>query len=154
MAGTTDPRAAGFVASEVRDALRFAMNMGLPETPSERVTFRWSSDKQYNVADNAGNPYDFTATPAVNNSRPDVQIDAAVEFMAATAMVSETGTVFGGFQTPSAVITVLDEDYPSVEGADKVLLGGDTFNVVYVAPPIGLFDMTIYQIHARARDKT
>ena len=130
------------------------MNMGLPESSSERVTFRWSADPVFDTADNAGNPYDFTATPVSSPTRPDVQIDAAVEFMASTSLVSESGTVFGGFQTPSAVITVLDEDYPSVVGADKVLLGGTTYNVVYVAPPIGLFDLTIYQVHARAGDES
>ena len=154
MAGTSDVRAAGFDASSVREALRFAMSMGLPDEEAQRVTFRWTTTNTYDLADNTGTPYDLTAVPTDVQTKDDVLIPAAVEFMSARSFSSDSGTVFGEFQTPSAVITVLDEDYVSVVGADQVLLGGNTYKVIYVEPPLGLFDLTVYMIHVRAVDES
>ena len=152
MASTTDPRASGFDAAAFRDSIQFAMNMGLPETESERVTFRWTPEKDYTIEDPGGNPYDYTATPTNTVAPADVQVNAAVEFVTRTTLSG--GTAVGEFNTPRAVITLLDVDYADVEGADKVLLGGNTYYVDFVAPPIGLFDVTIYQIHCSAGDES
>lgn len=155
MATSTDPTFGGdFDADLFRTAISNTMNMGLPEDTSERVTFRWHTDKTFGNADTAGRPYDFTATPATSVSKPDVQVPAAVEFLPGRSGGYD-GTVFGNFDDKAlAVITVLDSDYPSVEGCDEVILGGDTYLVKYVAPPIGLFSVTIYQIHCQALDET
>ena len=152
MASTTDPRASGFDAAAFRDSIQFAMNMGLPQTASERVTFRWTPEKDYAIEDPGGNPYDYTATPTSTNAPADVQVDAAVEFVTRTTLSG--GTPVGEFNTPRAVITLLDVDYAEVEGADQVLLGGNTYKVDFIAPPIGLFEVTIYQIHCSAMDES
>ena len=154
MAGTTDPRASGFDAATFRDSIQFAMNMGLPETTSERVTFRWTPEKDWRIEDPGGNPYDYSSTNAPTNTvaPADVQVDAAVEFVTRTTLSG--GTAIGEFNTPRAVITLLDVDYAQIEGADKVLLGGNTYYVDFVAPPMGLFDVTIYQIHCSAGDES
>ena len=49
---------------------------------------------------------------------------------------------------------MLDVDYADVEGAEWVRLGGNTYDVLFVEPPMGLFDVTIYRIHCAARDET
>lgn len=152
MASTTDPRAAGFDAAAFRDAIKFAMNMGAPEDTSERVTFRWKTVKTYNQADPHGNPYNRRATPVSTTTHADVQIDCAVEFIPRASL--GTGTPVGDFETPRAIITVLDEDYPSVEGADEVLMGGNVYRIDYVQPPVGLFSVTIYQIHVSAESES
>lgn len=151
MAGTTDPRAAAFDATAFRDGIRFAMNMGLSQAVEDRPTFRWTTKKSYSVEDTTGQPFDLSARPAVTETHEDVQIPVAIEFVNATASV---GTSLGLFQNVTVVLTVLDEDYVLVEGADMVLMGGDTYRVNYVAPPIGLFDATIYQIYVQAGDES
>lgn len=152
MATINDPRASGFNAAEFRDAIKFAMRMGLPESVNERATFRWSTEKTYGNADPSGQPYSWSTAPSDVESHPDVQIDVAVEFQRYSS--GEGNTSVGQFQTTSVVLTVLDEDYALIEGADKVLLGGNVYTIEYVAPPFGLFEVTVYQIYLRAEDES
>jgi hypothetical protein len=152
MATSSDPRAAGFNAAEFRDAIKFAMHMGLPEDTNERATFQWTPQKTYSKTDAAGRPLSWTAAPLTTNEHEDVQIDVAVEFQRYTS--GEGITSIGEFHATSAVLTVLDDDYAEVEGADKVLLGGNTYTIEYVAPPDGMFGVTVYQIYLRAEDES
>lgn len=152
MAGTTDPRAAGFNAAEFRSAVKFAMNMGLPDSVAERATFRWETERTWSIADSGGEPFNIHEDPASETDHEDVQIDVAVEF--ANVRGADTGLSVGEFTSGRALITVLDEDMTSIEGADVVLLGGNTYDIKFIRPPIGLFDVTIYQLDCEARDET
>lgn len=152
MASTTDPRAAAFNATQFRDAIKFSMNMGLPETESERATFRWETERTWTISDSGGEPFDIHSDPATVVEHEDVQIDVAVEF--ANVRGSDDSTAIGEFTAGRALITVLDEDMPSIEGADTVLLGGNTYDIKFIRPPLGLFDVTIYQLDCEARDET
>jgi hypothetical protein len=152
MASTTDPRASGFNAAQFRDAIKFAMNMGLPNTVSERATFRWTPDYTYSTSDPGGTPYDLESTPTATDAPEDVQIDCAVEFVSKAN--ASGGTALGPFDVTRAVITILDTDYSSVAGADQVLLGENTYKVDFVAPPMGLFEVTIYQVYCTAVDES
>ena len=134
-----------------RDAVRFAMNMGLPNTVSERATFRRSSRKDYAIEDPAGRPYDFTDSPTRTVTQRDVQVPVAVEFAARPS--GSFRTTLGEFDSSRAIVTVLDEDYALIEGSDQVLLGGNVYEVQFIAPPIGLFDVTVYQLHCQAVDE-
>ena len=152
MATSTDARAASFDSTEFRDAIKFAMNMGLPDDETERATFRWTTERTFATADSGGSPFDIHATPVTEVERADVLIDVAVEY--GSVRGQDAGTSVGEFTSSRAVITVLDEDYVSIVGADMVLLGGDTYDIKFVRPPIGLFDVTIYQLDCEARDET
>lgn len=152
MAGMSDPRASVFNAAKFRDAIKFAMHLGLPDDTSERATFMWTPQKTYGATDAAGRPYNWTATPTSVVTHDDVQIDVAIEFHRYSA--GEGNTSVGEFHTTSVTLTVLDEDYALVQGADKVLLGGNTYTVEYVAPPIGMFDVTVYQVYLKAEDES
>jgi hypothetical protein len=147
-----DPRASGFDAPGFRDAIKFAMKMGLPEDTAERPTFRWKAVKTFTSADPAGNPYNRKAAPITNVQHADVQIDCAVEFISRSTLGG--GTPAGDFETPRAIITVMDVDYPDVDGATEILLGGNTYHIDFVAPPTGLFGATVYQIHASAESES
>lgn len=151
---SSDPRADAFSAAEFRDNIRFAMRMGLPETESERCTFRWTTERTYATADSGGNPYDFGAEPETTVTHADVLVPAAVEFSGGVSGGSTNGTGVGTFFPTRATITLLDEDYAEVEGADIVLLGGNTYTVKYVGPPLGLFDVTVYQIFCQAASES
>ena len=141
-----------FDAGAFRTAIRDAMNMGLPANVSERATFKWNVERTFNTADPAGNPYDWGTTPATTTTHPDVQIPVAVEY---TSRASESGAnAIGQFDPSRVTLTILDEDYALVEGANEVLLGGNSYLVRYVAPPLGLFEVTVYQVFAEARDES
>lgn len=148
MAGTNP----AFNAAEFRTNIIATMNMGLPVDPAERATFRWRTETTFDVADPAGNPYDFTSAPVDTDSHVDVQVPCAVEFVSRT--IAADGTSLGEFKSPRAVITVLDTHYPDIEGANEVLLGGDAYTINFVAPPLGLFDVTVYQLHCTAVGET
>lgn len=149
MAGS-DP---GFNAAAFRDAIHFAMNMGLPNATNERATFKWSPSSTYDQNDPNFRPYDWTSNPITTDSHDDVQIPVAAEF-GLRGGAGSGDTVVGKFDQARVILTVLDTDYTEVEGADQVLLGENTYYVDFVEPPIGLFDVTIYRIHCTARDES
>jgi hypothetical protein len=135
-----------FDATAFRTAIKSAMAMGAPTSVQERATFRWVTAKTFNIDDPAGRPYDWGQAPATSTTTADVQIDCAVEFTS----TSSTTNAVGQFEKARATITVLDEDYVKIIGADQVILGGDTYVIDFVEPPIGLFEVTIYQVHCSA----
>lgn len=148
MAGTN----AAFNSTLFRSAIKSAMNMGLPEDTAQRATFRWTPVRAFGVEDPGSKPYNWSSTPTSEVLHADVQIDCAVEFSSRPA--GSRDTVVGQFDTSRAILTILDEDFPSIEGATHVLLGGNTYEIQFVAPPMGLFDVTVYQIYADALDES
>lgn len=153
MATPTDPAfGAGFDAAGFRNAIRQTMVMGQPNAVEERATFQWTTESSYAQEDPAHNPYSWDDTPVVSTSHADVQVPVAVEFSARPAASVDTSV--GQFDTSRAVITILDSDYALITGADKVLLGGNTYVIDFVAPPLGLFEVTIYQMFCSALDET
>ena len=156
MATTTDPRASGFSAAAFKDAIRFAMNMGLPDDTAERITFRWTPASTFTTSSPAGNPYDFTDTPTSTFSAADVLVNAAVEFTSRASLGENTA--IGSFENPRLIVTLLDDEFDTIVDGDlglpdKVLVGGNTYNIDFVAPPVGLFSVTVYQIHCTAVDE-
>lgn len=149
---TTPSIGGAFNAAQFRSIIKSVMHMGLPETTGLRPTFRWTVERTFSSADDDGNPWDFSASPTTTTAPADVLIDCAVEFVPRATLAG--GTALGHFDTPRAIITIMDVDYPSIEGADQVLLGGNTYHVDFVAPPIGLFDCTVYQLHVSAVDES
>lgn len=141
----------GFNPDTFRENIKNTMRMGSPQSVAERATFRWRAKKTYTgKTDVKGKPYDLAAaaTPSVDN-KPDVQIDCAIEIEDR----NPNGTPIGQFNTPKATLTVLDEDYALIEGAEEVLIGGNTYTINYTEP-MGLFSVTVYTIHATARDES
>lgn len=141
-----------FDAARFREAIQFAMSMGAPTETADQATFIWVTQDDFEREDSSGAPWDWTATPTVDNSVPDVvELNVAVEYRA--GLGDMTGRAAGQFDNPGAVITVLDEDYDSIVGADQVLLGGDTYVIDYVTQ-VALFEVDVYQIHCTARDES
>lgn len=154
MAGTDQD----FNAAEFRDAIHLAMRMGLPEETDQRITFRWSSERTYARADPAGHTYDFTQAPTATVTVADLQVDCAWEFVARPAGSDET--VLGQFDESRIVVTLLDEEYDEVldhgDGTlpDQIVAGLNVYNVDFETPPVGLFDVTVHQLYATARDES
>jgi len=161
MAETNDPRQAGFNATNFRDAIKFAMKMGSPNIADNRATFRWDVERTFDIKDPSGNPYSWDKVPVSEVSYNDIQVDVAVDFIARSTLSGLTP--IGEFDTPRAVLTILDVDWALVlatntstprPNPDRVLLGGNTYNLDYVAPDIGLFDVNVYQVYCSAIDES
>lgn len=152
MAVPTDPSfGSGFDADLFRSKIKSAMQMGSPNAVAEKVTFKWPTLKTYSgKVDPTGRPYDLASVAESTSQHEDVQVDCAVEFIYRNA----TGTPIGEFDTPRVIITLLDVDYELIEGATKVFLGGNTYEIQFVEPPMGLFSVTIYNLHAQAVDES
>lgn len=158
---TGDSRQASFDSARVRDALKFAMRMGLPGTQSERVTFFWDSEPTYTNPDVNSNPWDWTTAPTSTVSAPAVpsslSVPVAVEFLGQSGGIGTFNNV-GDFNTPRVKVTVLDEEYTSLTDLNLGLptgltVDGSTYIIEYWVPPIGLFDLTVYECFAVARDE-
>ncbi len=147
MAGT-DSR---FNATKFRDAIHFAMSMGTPTKPVEKAIFQWTPKREFAAPDSGNRPYNWTATPVVEDVHPDVQVLCAVAFSGSDGF---DGTAVGTFDRARATLTLLDEEYEKVKGANQVLLGGNKYEILYTAPPTGLFDVTVYSMFAQAIDES
>ncbi len=151
MAGT-DSR---FDASAFRDAIHFAMTMGLPNTVNERATFKWKVEREFSKHDAKGSPWDWGDTPSTEETLPDVQIPVAVELLSKGGDTLDTH--FGEFDVARAIISVLDEDFVELTQngrfADQVEMADALYDIQFVAPPVGLFEVTVYSIHAQAVDE-
>lgn len=151
MAGTD----ARFNAAEFRNAIKFAMRMGAPEETTERVTFRWTTEKTFDTADASGDPFSWTAAADTTDAPDDVQVDVAVDFNKPN---STDGTSVAEFNTTSAVLTLLDVDYEQIfsdgRRADQVIIDDDRYDIAFVAPPYALFDVTVYDLYIKSIDES
>lgn len=142
----------GFDADAFRQAIRATMTMGLPNATADRATFRWTTAETFAIEDQDHNPYDWTDTPATSDAHADVQIPVAFEFAARPA--ASLDNPMGQFDSTRVEITILDVDFPLIEGANEVVLGENTYDIDFVGPPRGLFEVDVYTIYATARDET
>lgn len=158
---TQDPRQSAFSAARFRDGIKFAMRMGIPTQVPERVTFKWPVNKTYASADVRGVPYDFSTSPASTTQTADVPISltlpCAVEFAESRSTSGETSV--GSFDTASLKLTLLDDEYTQLQHETlglptDLLVNGNDYKIDYYAPPLGLFDVSVYQIYASARDES
>jgi hypothetical protein len=145
---------AAFNPDEFRAAIRQAMVMGQPTNPAEQTTFVWLEEDTF-AAEGPGpetDPYDWTATPTTTvSTRKVVQVNCAVEFQRSEVAGEPAGSM-GGFSSSYATLTLLDEDWALVKGADEVLIGGNTYLIEAPgATPMGLFDVGVYQLRVTAR---
>lgn len=149
--------AGAFDEAAFRTNIRDTMRMGMPTDPAEQLTWRWKRVRTYNPQDRVAHPYDWTQTPTTdvpgNADEPDGElvVDYALEFSASIA--AEGGTALGRFNTSRAVVTLIDADYELVKTADFATIAGAEYEIDFVSPPMGLFAVTVYQIHLRARDE-
>lgn len=153
MANPTDPTfLQGFDADAFRQAITSTMEMALPLNEDERITFIWKTERTFDHADESGVPYDFTAVPTSVEEHDPVQIPAAVEFTSRRP----DGTSLGQFENPRVVATILDTHFTEISDPlpDEALLGGNTYKIDFVQPPIGLGSVTVYQVWMTAVDES
>lgn len=144
-----------FSASDFRRAIHATMKMGMPPDVADQLTWHWDRTQEFSPQDRADRPYDWTRPPVVdlpgNPQETDgaLVVDYAIEFQPRT--ISDE-TAFGEFNIPRAVVTLLDVDYELVKTADFCTLSNATYDVQFVAPVVGLFEVAVHSVHIRARD--
>lgn len=158
---TGDSRQNAFNAARFRDGIEFAMQMGIPNTAADRVTFRWASEPAFADADTKGNPYDFTDAPTSTVSAADqvASLTLPVTFEFSSTRSSSGDTAIGSFDVTRIKVTVLDTHFALITDAnlglpDQIVAGGNTYIIDYYAPPQGLFGVTIHDVYATARDES
>lgn len=152
MAAPTDPTfGADFDADLFRDSIRQTMIMAKPNAVEERLTFVWTTKKEYETNSPSGKPYSYNQEPDSVIAHDPVEAVCAVEFISRSAQGA--GTPFGEVDAPRLILTLLDVDYELVEGADLVYMDGAEYKIDYVAPPMGLFTVTIYSVYCSSTDE-
>ena len=145
-----------FNASEFRGVIKQTMRMGMPADSEEQLVWHINRVQTFSPQDPAIKPYDWSAPPVVDQpGDPDhpeglVSVDYALEFAASGGGESEVGR----FDQSRLEVTVLDMDYEQIKNADYAMIGRVYYEINFVAPPIGLFDVTVYTIFLRARDQS
>lgn len=149
MAGT-DPR---FNSAAFRDAIHFAMNMARPDSTTEQLKFVWSDRNTYQRSGPPNKPFDWTAAPVTAHTYGPVVVVAAYEF--SYSQGESQGTPLGVFDQPVLTVTLLDDDYPNIfddDGvrADQIVIPDrGAFEILFEAPPVALFDVTVHTLYAK-----
>jgi len=141
-----------FNEAAFRDGILFAMNMGTPKEVEERVTFVWEAKKDYLAEDGKGVPFKLDDAGTLVTPERTAQIPLALEFINRSTLSGGTG--LEAFDTPRVVLTVMDTEFPQIQGADYMIIDGDHYDIKFEAPPVGLFNVTVHTIHGHARDET
>ena len=148
----------GFDAKAFEGGIRFAMQMGAPVKMENRVTFVFPKTTSYPPGtrlDREGRPLDPRVPRTEAVSRPDIQVDCAVEFEDPRLPIGGTQEIAVGRFTPTRLtLTLFETDYELVKEAKDVKVGGDTYVVAYHPPPLALFNVGFQQIVCHARDET
>lgn len=134
----------GFVAAEFREAIRFAMLMGSPNAIQEKATFRWNKAHTFDPQDPARRPYHWNEAVVTDTTPPDVVLDhVAIEYHPSR---TNAGTDVGSFVPLKADMTLLDQDFALVAGADQVIVGGNTWLVVAITMQ-ALFSVDVHTLY-------
>lgn len=152
---------AQFDETTFRDAIENTMLMGIPETVTDRLTFWWRRNRTFSPDDPAGNPYDWTAAPIVdqpgNPTLPDTGGDQslvvpyALEFSARPA--GSAYTTLGEIDTSRAIATIMDNDFARIATSDYATIGDVRYRIQFAGPPLGLFGVTVHTLYLEAEDE-
>lgn len=146
---------ASFDPGGFRSAIKATMQMGVPTDLNDRLVWHFRNITSYPTQDPALKPYDWTVAPTFDvPSDPDLPtgehiVDYALEFARSTPQESEVGA----FDATRLVVTLLDVDYEQIKQADYATIGRVHYDIDYTGPPMGLFEVTVYQVFLTARDQ-
>lgn len=135
-------------ADKVREGLRLAMRVGLPEVEVDRPTFYLPLVSVATAEqDSEGVPFDV-ASPVTIEQPAGVQVPCAYEEIARDGRDVDFATV-----TPTRLkLTILDEDLAPVAGFVRVVIAGEPFAYEREGTPLGLGEVTVHTIYLIAQD--
>lgn len=145
MAGTYS----GFDATQFRDAITFAMQMGTPPDANiaPKFVFPAGTPTYYKNGtliaspplDQDGLPFDPEIVK-VQDPGEVVTCNCSVEVSRADA----DEIPVGNFRPVKAVVTLLDTDYELIKGCREMIFNNDTYSYGYEPGALGLFDVGIH----------
>lgn len=157
MAGT-DRR---FNATRFREGIKFAMQMGFPDQTAQQITWRWTTERTFSKADSGGNPYTWASSQVTDTTvLTDLIVDCAVKFQPVGAGTRVAGTAIGTFDQSTVEVTMLDTDWDLLMAhsddrlPNQAVIDDNIYHVLFVGPPLGLFDVTVYQLFLAAVDES
>lgn len=156
--------AADFPEAEFRDAIHETMKMGMPQDPAECLRWHWNPGHVFEEPDPGGDPYDWRE-PVIESTAPDptpdpdtgagttggIIVDYALEITGADSG-SDT-TVLGPLDPTKVTVTLFETDWDVVKTADYCTIGGVRYNILFSAPPAGLFGVTMHTVYMQAQDE-
>lgn len=145
MAGLSD----AFNADEFRENIRATMIMGLTNNTAGQPKFIFPPTSESYAAgeelDTSGVAYDLAVEPTVVVKDP-IQVPCALRWTSGGATQPD-GSRVGDFEEADIVCTIMDEEYEQVKGAHRVEIDGTEYEIRFTEPSIGLFNVTVYQLH-------
>lgn len=151
-----------FKEDKFRYAILNTFLMGMPESDDDKLKWYWRRDKTYSPDDPAGNPYDWSSGPIVDDPGNPGIIDTpgedqylivpyALEFSSRPA--GSVPTILGEIDNSRAVITLLDSDYDQIKTADYCTISSTIYRIQFDSTPFGLFGVTVWQVFLEAEDE-
>jgi hypothetical protein len=147
-----------FDATQFRNAVRFAMQMGAPPTPDLRALFMFPSTGRTYVkngspvtnprTDRDGVPLD-PEIQMVDAPGSEVAVDCAVEISPADPEELPVGQ----FRPTKAEVTLLDVDFAQVDGCKELRYNGDRYAFGYETHGLGMFDVGVHVLTFYALDE-
>lgn len=147
----TDPRIAGFDATDVRNGLRTAFRVGMPPLTAEQPVFFIPSVPlvQTEAVDGDGVPFDPDYQPARTPPRQVKGVPCAIEYRDGEGKLENFGVV----SPTKVVLTLLDEDYAKVKDFEWVVISGVRFWYRRTETTKGLVSVGLYRIHCTSEDE-
>lgn len=149
-----------FDPTKFRDAIHFAMRMGFPEDTQQQVTWHWNVQREFIRADSGGEPYEWSASQVVGETDiSDIIVNCALKFADTAGGSRVAGTSLGIMDVANATVTLLDDEYDALlaHGSGKfpnqALIDDAIYQVVFIKPPQGLFEVTVYEVLIQAIDE-
>lgn len=145
-----NPGISGFDAAAVRAGLRLAMQVGLPIAAADQPTFYMPQTVTTSgpKLDQTGVPFDPTYQPT-KTARVTHQVPCAIEYHDGTGKIEAFGIV-----APSSVrLTLLDQDYTTVQGFEFVVITGQRYFYRRTEPGQGLIDVGVWYVHCQSEDE-
>lgn len=151
---------ASFDADAFRNAIRFAMQMGSPpDTDKQAVFIKKSTSRTFwknNVQ--VSNPRldrdRMPLDPEVevrDGADEEISVDCAIEVSSLTGNETPIGLINA---SSKVTVTVLDEQYALVKGAQELRYNGDIYKYGYEPEGLGLFDVGINTLVFYAEQET
>lgn len=140
---------ASFDAAQFKNAIRFAMQMGTPPDVDKRAVFIKKSDsKTYwkNDVEVLNPRLDRDRLPldpeivVLETADEEISVDCAIEITKADGDELPVGTMRS---TTKATVTVLDDQYALIKGAQELRYNGDIYKYGYEPEGLGLFTVGI-----------
>ncbi len=142
----------------IRNALRFAMQLGAPPTLSQQATFIFPSTGRRYYLDNVevftprvdrdGVPLN-PEIKVVENQAVERKVDCAVEI----EHIKPNELPVGPYRPTKATVTVLDEQYGLINGCREMRYSGDTY-LFDSQNGMGLFDMGVFVMYFYGADES